>query len=200
MGTDATRKRAVPAGKFTMGSPEGEVGRTAGEGPQHEVAIAQSFAVSKFEVTFDQWDACVADGACPPAADRRCVRHTTARPAGAREFAPRADIVTSLFRCLLLLLVMTLPLVSVVLQMKRSVAGVAVVSSRAAISGDRHTYRAQLANAPTSTQCLRSSNLARTNRWITAKTIAAETPNMSAPFVASSGPSNRHDGVRSTSP
>jgi hypothetical protein len=27
-----------------------------------------------------------------------------------------------------------------------------------------------------------------------------ETPNMSAPFAASSGPSNRHDGVRSRSP
>jgi hypothetical protein len=46
----------------------------------------------------------------------------------------------------------------------------------------------------------RSSNLARTNRCITANTIAAETPNMSAPLVASSGPSKRHDGVRSTSP
>jgi len=48
-----------------MGSPEDEVGRTAGEGPQHEVAIAEPFAVSKYEVTFDQWDACVAAGACP---------------------------------------------------------------------------------------------------------------------------------------
>lgn len=63
-----------------------------------------------------------------------------------------------------------------------------------------HVYRAQLANAPTNAQYLRSSNLAITNLCITAKTIAAETPNMSAPFVASSGPSNRHDGVRSRSP
>jgi hypothetical protein len=63
---------------------------------------------------------------------------------------------------------------------------------------NRHLDRA--ANAPTTAQYLRSSNLAKTKRCITANTIAAETPNMSAPFVASSGPSNRHDGVRSTSP
>jgi formylglycine-generating enzyme required for sulfatase activity len=59
----------IPAGKFTMGSSEDEVGRTAGEGRRHEVAIAESFAVSKYEVTFDQWDACVAATACPPAKD-----------------------------------------------------------------------------------------------------------------------------------
>jgi formylglycine-generating enzyme required for sulfatase activity len=59
----------IPAGKFTMGSSEDEVGRTAGEGPRHEVAIAESFAVSKYELTFDQWDACVAAAACPRAKD-----------------------------------------------------------------------------------------------------------------------------------
>jgi hypothetical protein len=58
----------------------------------------------------------------------------------------------------------------------------------------------QLANAPTNAQDLRSSYLARANRWITAKTIAVETPNMSTPFAASSGPSNRHDGVIRRSP
>ena len=52
-----------------MGSPEGEVGRTDGEGPKHEVTIAKPFAVSKYEVTFDQWDACVAAAACPRAKD-----------------------------------------------------------------------------------------------------------------------------------
>jgi len=55
----------IPAGKFTMGSPEDEAGRTVGEGPRHDVAIAEPFAASKYEVTFDQWDACVAAGACP---------------------------------------------------------------------------------------------------------------------------------------
>jgi formylglycine-generating enzyme required for sulfatase activity len=50
---------AVPTGQFTMGSSETDVDRTAGEGPQHEVSIAERFAVSKYEITFDQWDACV---------------------------------------------------------------------------------------------------------------------------------------------
>jgi formylglycine-generating enzyme required for sulfatase activity len=59
----------VPAGRFSMGSSEHELDRTEGEGPQHEVAIAEPFAVSKYEVTFDQWDACVAAGACPHAED-----------------------------------------------------------------------------------------------------------------------------------
>jgi formylglycine-generating enzyme required for sulfatase activity len=49
----------VPAGKFMMGSPATEKDRYDDEGPQHEVTIARSFAISKFEVTFDQWDACI---------------------------------------------------------------------------------------------------------------------------------------------
>lgn len=59
----------VPAGKFLMGSPKNETGRYDGEGPQHEVTIAKPFAVSKFVVTFAQWDACAAAGACPKVKD-----------------------------------------------------------------------------------------------------------------------------------
>src|SRR5207248_2312878 len=33
-------------------------------GPQHQVTIAQQFAVSKFELTIDEWDTCVAYGDC----------------------------------------------------------------------------------------------------------------------------------------
>jgi formylglycine-generating enzyme required for sulfatase activity len=47
-----------------MGSPATETDRFPNEGPQHEVTIAKPFAVSKTEVTFAQWDACVASGAC----------------------------------------------------------------------------------------------------------------------------------------
>jgi formylglycine-generating enzyme required for sulfatase activity len=54
----------VPAGEFLMGSPESERGRGKDEGPQHPVTIAQPFAVGKFEVTFNEWDACVADRGC----------------------------------------------------------------------------------------------------------------------------------------
>jgi formylglycine-generating enzyme required for sulfatase activity len=53
----------APAGSFTMGSPPDEPGRDAGEAQVH-VAIARPFAVGKFAVTFDQWDACVADDGC----------------------------------------------------------------------------------------------------------------------------------------
>jgi formylglycine-generating enzyme required for sulfatase activity len=59
----------VPAGKFMMGSPENEPGRSDREGPQREVSIAKPFAVSKYEVTFAEWDACTAAGACPQAND-----------------------------------------------------------------------------------------------------------------------------------
>jgi formylglycine-generating enzyme required for sulfatase activity len=50
----------VPAGKFLMGSPATEAGRDEDEGPQREVTIAKAFAVGKFEVTFADWEACVA--------------------------------------------------------------------------------------------------------------------------------------------
>jgi formylglycine-generating enzyme required for sulfatase activity len=54
----------VPAGSFTMGSPDSEPTRTKFEGPQHRVTFARQFAVGRFAVTFDEWDACVADGGC----------------------------------------------------------------------------------------------------------------------------------------
>jgi formylglycine-generating enzyme required for sulfatase activity len=49
----------VPAGSFTMGSPEWERDRDNNEGPQHVVAIAKPFAVGKFHVTVDQYAAFV---------------------------------------------------------------------------------------------------------------------------------------------
>jgi formylglycine-generating enzyme required for sulfatase activity len=52
----------VPAGQFLMGSHKDEKGRSENEGPQRMVAIARPFAVSKFPVTFEEWDACLADG------------------------------------------------------------------------------------------------------------------------------------------
>lgn len=55
----------VPAGSFLMGSPQTEKDRSSNEGPQHTVMIAKQFAVSKFELTFDEWDTCVQYGDCP---------------------------------------------------------------------------------------------------------------------------------------
>lgn len=43
----------VPAGSFSMGSQ-----------PRYQVTIAKPFAVSKNELTFADWDACVAGGGC----------------------------------------------------------------------------------------------------------------------------------------
>lgn len=59
----------VPAGSFLMGSPSTEEGRNSDEGPQHKVNFAHAFAVGRYEVTFDEYDACVADGGCSHKAD-----------------------------------------------------------------------------------------------------------------------------------
>jgi len=58
----------IPAGAFLMGSPAEESAHVD-EQPQHEVSIANAFAVSTTEITFDQWDACTAADICPSASD-----------------------------------------------------------------------------------------------------------------------------------
>jgi formylglycine-generating enzyme required for sulfatase activity len=47
-----------------MGSPPSERGRNPDEGPQRKVTFARPFAAGKYEVTFAQWDACVAEAGC----------------------------------------------------------------------------------------------------------------------------------------
>jgi len=59
----------VPAGQFTMGSPESDELRSPNEGPEHTVTFAKAFAIGKYEVTFDEWDACVAEKACAAVED-----------------------------------------------------------------------------------------------------------------------------------
>ncbi len=54
----------VAADSFVMGSPESDTGDGGGEGPRHRVTIPRSFAVGEYEVTFAEWDACVAAGGC----------------------------------------------------------------------------------------------------------------------------------------
>ena len=54
----------VPAGSFTMGSPPSEQGRWEDEGPQHRVTIDESFWVGVYEVSYAEWNACVAAGGC----------------------------------------------------------------------------------------------------------------------------------------
>ncbi len=63
---DCPEMVVVPAGKFMMGTAMTEKGWNVGEAPKHEVTIGKPLAVSKFEVTFDDWDVCVAYGGCDP--------------------------------------------------------------------------------------------------------------------------------------
>jgi len=58
--SDCPEMVEVPAGRFSMGSADG----ASDEKPVHEVAIQRSLAVGKFEVTFAEWEACVADCGC----------------------------------------------------------------------------------------------------------------------------------------
>jgi formylglycine-generating enzyme required for sulfatase activity/uncharacterized caspase-like protein len=52
---------ALPAGSFTMGSNSGDMS----ERPPHHVTIGAPFAIGKYGVTVEQWNACVAASACP---------------------------------------------------------------------------------------------------------------------------------------
>ena len=54
----------VPAGEFMMGSRPSRMREIKGEDPMHRVTIAAPFAVGKYEVTFEEWDACVSGGGC----------------------------------------------------------------------------------------------------------------------------------------
>ena len=50
----------VPAGKFMMGSPASENGRSTNE-KQHEVTITKPYYMGKYEVTQEQWEAVMGD-------------------------------------------------------------------------------------------------------------------------------------------
>ncbi len=53
----------VPAGSFSMGSNQPY------QRPSHTVSFARPFAIGRYEVTFEEWDACVADSACERPSD-----------------------------------------------------------------------------------------------------------------------------------
>lgn len=58
----------VPAGVFRMGDLDNvnfwDLFVDSDERPDHDVTISYPFAVGKYEVTFAEWDACVAAGGC----------------------------------------------------------------------------------------------------------------------------------------
>jgi formylglycine-generating enzyme required for sulfatase activity len=51
---------SLPAGSFVMGSNSGD----PSEKPEHRVTIPSAFAIGRFEVTMEQWNACVDTGGC----------------------------------------------------------------------------------------------------------------------------------------
>jgi hypothetical protein len=57
----------IPSGVFMMGSAH--YTSFSDEEPAHYVAIRSPFAVSKYEVSFDEWDACASYGSCPRVGD-----------------------------------------------------------------------------------------------------------------------------------
>jgi formylglycine-generating enzyme required for sulfatase activity len=57
------RMTEIPAGMFTMGSPDNEPLRIEQEGAPRMVLVPQ-FAIGAYEITRSQWAACVADGGC----------------------------------------------------------------------------------------------------------------------------------------
>ena len=54
----------ILVGSFRMGSPDSEAGRSSDEDQVRTVAIAKPIAVGRFEVTWNEWDACVAMRGC----------------------------------------------------------------------------------------------------------------------------------------
>ena len=62
--SDCPELIVIPPGQFLMGSPETEAGRYNNEGPRRVVTLRAPLAVGVFEVTFAEWDACVAAGGC----------------------------------------------------------------------------------------------------------------------------------------
>jgi formylglycine-generating enzyme required for sulfatase activity len=52
----------LPSGRFYMGSADNDAFGDESEFPQHKVTISHKLAMGRYPVTFEEWDACVADG------------------------------------------------------------------------------------------------------------------------------------------
>ncbi len=61
---DCPEMARLEPGEFRMGAPASEPARHSAEGPQTQVTISKPFAIAATEITFAQWDACIADGGC----------------------------------------------------------------------------------------------------------------------------------------
>ncbi len=54
----------IPAGSFMMILPSAKTGRYDGGSTQRRVSVRRPFALSRYEVTFAEWDACATEGDC----------------------------------------------------------------------------------------------------------------------------------------
>ena len=54
----------ISAGRFEMGAPPSDAEAEPEERPRREVAVGNSFALGRYEVTERQWAACAGDGFC----------------------------------------------------------------------------------------------------------------------------------------
>lgn len=77
----------VPAGGFMMGST-----LSSDSSPVHRVTLPNAFAVGRFEVTFAEWDACVAASGCIAATDPDALAPKRAAPSPKRERYPVDNI------------------------------------------------------------------------------------------------------------
>jgi formylglycine-generating enzyme required for sulfatase activity len=58
---------SIPAGVFQMGSSE----MFDFEAPVHQVSVGKAFYIGRREVSYDEWDACIAEGGCKQRPDDR---------------------------------------------------------------------------------------------------------------------------------
>ncbi|KRP77455.1 formylglycine-generating enzyme family protein [Pseudomonas veronii] len=94
---DCPEMVVLPAGTFTMGTPDDEVGREPDEGPTHAVTFAKPFAMSRFQITAGEWDSYIrqtgvkiADGDTRPG--RECIASKPRYPQSPRQPAVCMDM------------------------------------------------------------------------------------------------------------
>jgi len=78
--TDCPEMVVVPAGRFTMGSPEIEPDRFHTEGRTHEVAISRPFSAGKHEITREQFAQFVGESGYDAGRDWRDNKYTPSDP------------------------------------------------------------------------------------------------------------------------
>ena len=94
---DCPEMVVLPAGTFTMGTPDDEVGREPDEGPMHAVTFAKPFAMSRFQIPGGEWASYtrqtgvkIADG--DPRPGRECIASKPRYPQSPRQPAVCMDM------------------------------------------------------------------------------------------------------------